>query len=152
MRGRWVAILLSVALAVGVVWQVQRSAERRLASRLLARVEAISLQLVAARQAPRQILQRNLRDLRRAEELDPVESGIPLALGSQYLLLNRPQAAEQAYRDALAVEPRPEIYLNLGKAQSLAGKDEEARQSFDKAVALDWQFEEQIPPSMSWKE
>ncbi len=148
MKGRWLAIVLSVSLALGVFWQVQRSAERRLASRLLARVEAISLQLVAAGQAPRQILQRNLRDLRRAEELDPVESGIPLALGSQYLLLSRPQAAEQAYLDALAVEPRPEIYLNLGKAQMLAGQEAEARESFDKAVVLDWHFEEQIPLSM----
>ncbi|MCB1058014.1 MAG: hypothetical protein KDD11_21140 [Acidobacteria bacterium] len=130
---------------VALVAQVRESLDRRLASRLLARAEAISIEVLSAGQAPRAVLSQNLRDLERARRLDPLEVGVPLALGSQYLLLRRPQEAEAAYRDALTVEPRPEIYLNLGKAQLLAGERSAADQSFHRAAVLDWHMREQIP-------
>lgn len=139
------ALVVAGLLLAALVAQVRESLDRRLASRLLARVEAISLEILSAGQAPRVLLAQNLRDLRRARELDPLEVGVPLALGSQYLLVRRPQEAEAAYLEALEVEPRPEIYLNLGKAQMLAGEDEKADESFRRAVLLDWHMADQVP-------
>ncbi len=128
-----------------LVWQVQDGRKRMAASRLLYRAEAISLEVMAAGTAPRAYLQQNLRDLRRAANLDPLEAAIPLALGSQFLLLDSPQAAQEAYLQALEIEPRPETYLNLGKAQFRSGQEEAARENFDRAIKLDWHFKSEIP-------
>ena len=92
------------------------------------------------------LLKGNLELLRRAGELDPAEIAIVVGRGSQYLLLRRPDAAIGAYRQALTLEPRPEIYLNLGRAQQMAGRNEEAQASFDEAVRLDPHLAPQVPP------
>ncbi len=144
--GAWVACAISLA---ALVWQVQTGLERMEASRLLYQAEGLSMELIAVGQAPRAFLRQNLRNLRRAAELDPLEAAIPLALGSQFLLLRSPQAAADAYRQALVIEPRPEIYLNLGKAQHMAGHSEEARQNFERAVGLDWHFEAEVPAALT---
>lgn len=145
---RLLAGALSAALALAALWQIDRGVERARASRLLSRVEALSLQALLTGQAPRPLMAQNLRDLGRAAELDPLEPGIPLARGSLYLLLGRPHEAWRAYERALEVEPRPEIYLNLGRAQALAGDHEAARESFRRAELLDWHLGEQIPPQL----
>lgn len=145
MSGRWLSWMLAVLFLVAAFWQHARGRDRLRASALLREAEAISLGLLTAGQAPRAYLQQNIRNLRLAADLDPLEVGVPLALGSQFLLLSSPQAAAEAYREALAVEPRPEIYLNLGKALYLAGRKEEARENFDRAVALDWHLEAEVP-------
>lgn len=148
MSGRWLSSILAVLLLVAGYWQLGRGRDRQRASALLYEVEAISLGLISAGQAPRAYLQQNIRNLRTAAELDPLEVGIPLALGSQFLLLRSNLAAADAYRHALTVEPRPEVYLNLGKALYLAGHRQEAGESFEKAVALDWHLEVEIPQDM----
>ncbi|MCB1035486.1 MAG: tetratricopeptide repeat protein [Acidobacteria bacterium] len=145
MKGRWLSFLLAALLLVAAIRQTVRGRERLKASALLYEVEAVSLSLLSAGQAPRVYLQQNIRNLRVASELDPLDVGIPLALGSQFLLLGSHQAAIDAYSEALALEPRPEIYLNLGKALYLSGHPEEARKNFDRAVALDWHLESEVP-------
>ncbi len=146
MNGRWCALTLSAAaLALGV-YAVTDGRGRMEASRALFRAEGISMGLIAKGQAPRAYLQQNIRDLRKAGDLDPLEPGIPLALGSQYLLLGSPQAAAEAYRESLAIEPRPETYLNLGKALRLAGDLEGSQIAFDQAVKLDWHLEAEVGP------
>lgn len=145
MSGRWLSFLLAAILFAGVFWQNSRGRQRQQASRLLYEAEGITLGLISAGQAPRAYLQQNIRNLRNAADLDPLEVGVPLALGSQFLLLNSPQAAAEAYREALEVEPRPEVYLNLGKALYLAGHQQEAQENFDRAVALDWHLEAEVP-------
>lgn len=138
----WILVVLSLA---ALAWQLQEGRNKLEASRLLYKVEGVSYSILATGQAPRQALAQNLRDLRRAAELDPLEVGVPLATGSQYLLMQSPNQAVEAYREALELEPRPEIYLNLGKALQLAGKPEEADEAFDKAVRLAPQLASEVP-------
>lgn len=145
MNRRWLCLPVLLILALALAARGYSGARRLEASRLLSRAETVSLGMVARGQAPRQLLAQNLRDLRLAAELDPLEVGIPLALGSQYLLLGRPEKAAESYREALALEPRPEIYLNLGKALRLSGQEQEANQCFDRAIRLDRNMRQQVP-------
>jgi Flp pilus assembly protein TadD len=87
----------------------------------------------------------NLSWLDRAAQLDPLEIGIPIARGSQYLLLRRPDEAIAAYREAAALEPRPEIDLNLGRALWMRGDKDAARQAFRRAVRLNPALRAEVP-------
>jgi hypothetical protein len=55
--------------------------------------------------------------------------------------------AIESYRAAAALEPRPEIYLNLGRAESAHNPDE-ARRDFALAVRLDSRLARVVPPLM----
>ena len=91
-------------------------------------------------------LRGNIARLRQAGQLDPLEIGIPIARGSQYYLLRQPQAAVEAYEEALRLEPRPEIYLNLGRALDLAGRRDEASRAFFLASRMDPRLLPEVPP------
>jgi O-antigen ligase len=132
-------------LVLGLAGQTARWHRRWTASGLLRQVELLSMAAASRGQAPAQLMERNLEALRRAAPLHPDEVGIPIARGTQYLFLGRPEAAIRAYEEALALEPRPEGYLNLGRAQWLAGRREEARRSFVTAVRLDPRLAAEIP-------
>jgi tetratricopeptide (TPR) repeat protein len=147
MRGRTLGGLLAVLLLLALAGQTVRWRDRLAASRLLANAEALTLG-VAAGQVPRALAD-NLEALRRAAALDPVQVGIPIARGSQYLLLGRAEPAEQAYLEALRLEPKSEIYLDLGRAQWLAGRREEALRNFELAVRLDPRLVRALPTGAS---
>jgi tetratricopeptide (TPR) repeat protein len=129
------------------VWGHGREAWRRLvASHQLAAVEGtvlgLSRQGLLTHRPPRdprvrQLLERSVVLLRRAEELDPVAVGIPVARGSLYSLLGRPEAAVRAYGEALELERRPEIYANVGRAHLREDDREAAQEAFRRAVRLD---------------
>jgi tetratricopeptide (TPR) repeat protein len=144
MKGSVLSALLIVLLALALAGQAVRWRDRMTASRLLSEVEALTL-AVASGQVPPQAIASNLRALRRAAPLDPTQVGIPIARGSQYYLLSRPEPAEQAYAEALRLEPRPEGYLGLGRAQWLAGRREEALRNFGLAVRLDPFLARELP-------
>jgi tetratricopeptide (TPR) repeat protein len=144
MKGGTLAALLTLLLALALAGQAVRWRARMTASRLLSDVEALTLGVAAGR-VPPQALGSNLQALRRAAPLDPVEVGIPIARGSQYYLLGRAEPAEQAYAEALRLEPRPEGYLDLGRAQWLAGRREEALRNFGLAVRLDPLLARELP-------
>ena len=146
MRGRTLAWVLAAALAVGFLAQLDRARDRISGSRILRQVELLSMQAAARGRAPRGILAVNLEALHRAGELYPVEIGVPVARASQHLLFGSPRAAAEGYRKALELEPRPEVYLNLGIAQVRAGETEEARRNLRLAVALDPRLSRQLPP------
>lgn len=147
MKGRWIAWGLAAALALALAGQTLRWRERLLASRLLRQAEVVSL-AVAAGRAPRHFLAGNLEVLRHAAALDPSEVGIPIARGSQHYLLGNPEAAIESYRQALALEPRAEIYLNLGRAEAMAGRTAEARRDFGTALRLDPNFAGEVPEDL----
>jgi tetratricopeptide (TPR) repeat protein len=149
MRGRTLAAILGVLLALATAGQTVRWHDRSTASRLLAEVEALSMQAALSGQVPAPLIASNLQALRRAAPLDPVEVGIPIARGSQYLLLSRAAPAIEAYQESLDLEPRAEGYLDLGRAQWLAGQTDEARRSFGLAVRLDPHFASLVPPGGS---
>ncbi|HWM94020.1 MAG TPA: tetratricopeptide repeat protein [Thermoanaerobaculia bacterium] len=141
----WIVVPL---LALALLAQTDRLRDRLTAGRMLRQVEMISLAAMARGQVPRGLFPANLELLRRASALDPAEVGIPVARGTQYLLLGNGASAASAYREALKMEPRPEIYLNLGRALATAGETEEARRNFRLALQLDPRLESEVPPDM----
>jgi tetratricopeptide (TPR) repeat protein len=144
MKGTALAALLTLLLALALVGQAVRWRDRMTASRALSTVEALTLG-VSSGQIPPQALATNLETLRRVAPLDPIEVGIPIARGSQYYLLGRAEPAEQAYLEALRLEPRPEAYLDLGRAQWLAGRRDEAERNFGLAVRLEPFLARELP-------
>lgn len=144
MRGRRLAAWALVALlAAALGWQVLRSQRLLRANLVLRQVEQLTV--AAAGRVPAALYWENIEEIERARRLDPADSRLPLALGGQYLLLGRPEEAIEAYREALAIEPRPEIYLNLGRAHVMAGDRKEARRSFRNAVLLDRTLRRLVP-------
>ena len=116
---RWLLVLVALAaLGFGSL----RGRDRWQASRTLSTVERISLQMIQSGKATVPALLANAKALERAERQDPANVAIILSRGSQYLLLNRPGSAIEIYEQALALEPRPEVYLNLGRAYWLLGR------------------------------
>lgn len=146
-RGSLLVWPVLALLVLSLAGQTARWHRRWTASGLLRQVELLSMAAASRGQAPAQLMERNLEALRRAAPLHPDEVGIPIARGTQYLFLGRPEAAIRAYEEALALEPRPEGYLNLGRAQWLAGRRDEARRSFVTAVRLDPGLAAEIPAS-----
>jgi Flp pilus assembly protein TadD len=114
--GRVLSWLLMALLAAALVGQTQLSRRRVDADRVLHQVEVVSVHMAGAGQRALPIFWANVKLLQRAEEEAPSDSRLLLAEGSQYLLLGRPEEAAATYQRALAVEARPEIYLNLGCA------------------------------------
>ncbi|HVR96942.1 MAG TPA: hypothetical protein VMW27_10025 [Thermoanaerobaculia bacterium] len=145
MKGRILVWPLVIALALALLAQTDRWRDRMLASRLLRQVEILSNQAIAAGRAPRGLMASNLEALRRAAALDPVEIGIPIARGSQFLLLGSPQSAIDSYREAERLEPRPETHMNLGRALLMTGEVEEARRQFALGVRLDPRLAAEVP-------
>jgi tetratricopeptide (TPR) repeat protein len=148
MNGRVLVWPLAAVLLLALAGQAVRWHARITAGRLLARVEALTLAAASQGSAPRGLLRANLDALRRAAALDPVEVGVPIARGSQYFVFGDPDMAVEAYRAALALEPRPEIYLNLGRAESAARRPEDARRDYGLALRLDPRFLLTVPPEM----
>lgn len=141
----WVVLPL---LLLALLAQTGRMRDRLLASRMLRQVELLSMAALARGEMPRGLVPANLELLRRAAALDPREVGVPIARGTQYLLVRNGSSAAAAYRDALELEPRPEIHLNLGRALALAGDLEEARRHFHTAVLLDPHLAPVVPPEL----
>lgn len=145
MKGKVLALPLVAVLALALVGQTLRWRHRMEASRVLRQVELVSMAAAVRGEAPPQLMSTNLEALRRIAPMNPLEVGIPIALGTQYLFLTRFDRAADAYQEAIRLEPRPEGYLNLGRAQWFAGRADEARQSFATAVRLDPRLESEVP-------
>jgi tetratricopeptide (TPR) repeat protein len=145
MNGRIVAVPLVLVLVLALAGQTVRWRERRTASRVLGSVERLTVPAYRAGRAD--LLRTNVELLRRAAEHDPLEVGIPIALGSQHFLLDQPQAAIDAYGAALRLEPRPETYLYLGRALDRAGRTAEAGEAFRLARRIDPRLLVQVPPA-----
>jgi tetratricopeptide (TPR) repeat protein len=146
MTGRQLFPFVLVPLLAALAWQSRRAHDRLEAGRLLAQVEARTVAAVQARHAPSTMFAQHLAWLDQAARLDPLEIGVPIARGTQFLLLRRPDEALAAYREAAALEPRPEIDLNIGRALLMRGSTEEARRAFARAVSLNPQLRTEVPP------
>jgi tetratricopeptide (TPR) repeat protein len=141
----WVVVLL---LTLALLAQTGRLRDRLTAGRILRQAELISMAMIARGERPRQYLSKNLEMLRRAAVLDPTQVGIPIARGTQYLLLGNGRSAAAAYGDALKLEPRPEVHLNLGRALVMAGEPEKAREQFRIALRLDPNLAQVVPAEL----
>ena len=146
--GRTLPWLLAGALAVGRVSHTGRARDRLRVSKRLRVGEAMSELMAQSGQASRPLVSRHFQILEDARRRDPAEVGVLVALGGQYALLGRTEPAIDAYRAALALEPRPEIWLNLGRMHLAAGREEEAREAFAKAVALAPHLRGHVPEAL----
>jgi tetratricopeptide (TPR) repeat protein len=142
-NGRLLAWPLLLVLALALAGQTIRWDDRLTANRALRGIEALTAAAVQVGRAD--VLRANIESLRRMEKRDPLEVGLPLARGSQHLLLRQGQAAISAYEEAVKLEPRPEIYLNLGRALALEGRTEDARQNFRIAMRLSPRLAPEVP-------
>jgi O-antigen ligase len=140
----WVVLAV---LAAALTGQTLRLVDRREGGRLLHQAEVISGAIEAGR-APITLVFRNLEALRRAAALDPVEVGIPIARGTQYLLLPHPDAgaALDAFAAADRLEPRPATLILEGRALLAAGRRAEADRRFSLALRLDPSLAPAVPP------
>ncbi len=146
MKGRALAVILTFLLIVATLGQALRWRDRMATSRLLGRVEALTLAAFRVDRVPVKLMAYNLQALHQAESMNPVEVGIPTARGTQYLFLGRPETAIGSYEAALALEPQSVGYFALGRAQWIAGQRDEARRSFATALRLDPSLAAELPP------
>jgi O-antigen ligase len=146
--GRILVWPVAFAVLLALAGQTDRWRDRLTASRTLRQVEVLTMAAASSGQAPRGLLPANLEALRQAAALDPLEVGIPIARGSIFYLLGSPQSALDAYRQAEALEPRPEIDLNIGRALLQSGQTEEARAAFRRAVRLAPHLAPVVPSGM----
>ena len=87
-------------------------------------------------------------ELKEADWQYPVDVSIPIARGSLYLITGRPERAVAAYERALAVEPRSEIYRNLGHAYLAMGDLRKARRVLRTAIELDHMLAPLLRPEL----
>ncbi len=143
MSGRVIVWPLVLVLGLALLAQTARWRDRSMASRTLRAVEVLTLE--AYRRQRSDVLRTNIDVLHQAQRRDPLEIGIPIARGSQHYLLGQTQAAIDAYEEALRLEPRPEIYLYLGRSLDLTGRTEEASRAFRLALRIDPRLLPQVP-------
>jgi Tfp pilus assembly protein PilF len=117
------------------------------AQRLLQAVESRTLAMIRSGNLQRPLLLSHVKALEDAKRLDPGEVAIRVAEGSEYFLLGDLTRARVAYEAALALEPRPEIYLNLGKVYLAAGELGRAQEQFARALKGDPHLKREVPAS-----
>ncbi|HVS13703.1 MAG TPA: tetratricopeptide repeat protein [Thermoanaerobaculia bacterium] len=153
MSGRRLLWVVAPLLAALVWWSSERAYDRLRASVVLQGAESQGARIAAqwSRLGPqaRPLVTAHLQALRAVRELAPADARVPLAIGSHYLLLENATSATEWYRRALAVEPRAEIYLNLGRAALLAGDRPAALEHFRTAIRLDRSFRRSLPPDVA---
>lgn len=135
MKGQHLAWVLVALLAVTTALAVWRAGQQWTANRILNAVERMTQ--ASQGRLPRGLARHHLKLLDRAAAADPAEVGIPLAQGTQYLVLDDTAAAIAAFEEALRFEPRSEIYLNLAQAHIQAGSYEEAEAALNRGLMLD---------------
>jgi tetratricopeptide (TPR) repeat protein len=142
---RWLGPTLVAALAIALVLECARARSLLLASHILGRSEALAEAMLASGTIDRQYLAAASKRLEHAATLAPGDARIPLALGSHYYLLGNGPEAVRWYRRALEVEPRPEIYLNLGRSLWVGGQREEGGELMRIAALLEPSLQAAIP-------
>ena len=83
--------------------------------------------------------------LRKASKLTPSSLGPVATLGDVYHVLGRLEAAADTYDRALALEPRPELYLNRGLVAFRLGDPVQGSTLFSNAFRLNPGLRDAVP-------
>lgn len=137
MSARLLATFLALLLGVGLVLQTRHALRVAAASRDLEIVERRTAAALAAGRVPQILVRDNLRKLDRVEAAMPAEVTVRMARGSQYLISGRPHAALRGYREALELEERAEVWLNVARAHGELGEAEAVHEAIAHALILD---------------
>lgn len=135
------ALVVATLLGTHLCW-VPLTCDRHVASYKVATMAAAT-----ARSTPAGVAQarRNLEGLLALERRCPPDVDLPMMAGASAMVLGRPEVAAAAYRRALAVEGRPEVYLALGLAQLAAHRQGEAIDSLTLAARFNPYILDQVP-------
>ena len=152
MKGRHLLLVLIPLLLTLLVVVGERGHERWRASIQLKEVEQLVARLEQEGHLRRQSSQRGVRRafgegvkrLRRAEELDPTEVGIPIARGGLYRYLDQPQSALAAFERARQIEPRAEVFAQIAHVQWELGERRLARRAALSATTLDRNLRKEV--------
>jgi len=136
----WLRRLGVVALLGATVVYGHRAARMLEADRRAAEVTRVA-ELVRAGQLRANALVPWVRALREASEMDPTSLRVLAARGDLFLLVGRDESAVEAYDEALALEPRAEVYFNRSLALEQLGRDREAALDRERALVLDPRLE-----------
>jgi len=110
------------------------------------RCNAESTELLRATSATTQITEdyqrvinarRNLERLRALVEHCPRQINVYTMVGANEQMIGRPAEAVDAYRQALAISPRPEVYMEIGNLLVELGRIDEAVDALSKAARYD---------------
>ena len=82
-------------------------------------------------------VRRNLQDLEPLRETCPTEVRVPMLMGANHEIAGRPEDALRSYREALAIEQRPEIYVAIAVQQIQTGRVDEAIDNYVTAARFD---------------
>lgn len=154
MSGKRLFWLVVPLLLVVLVFTVRQGFGRWMASFQLNQVENLVDRLDREGHLGRRESQRGVqlafgeavKRLRRAQELDPAEVGIPIARGGIHRLLDRHGAALEAFEAARELEPRPEVFAQLGHVYRAQGRAEEAQEAYASAILLDHTLARELRP------
>jgi tetratricopeptide (TPR) repeat protein len=136
---------LALVLATALVLQATDGWQRLQASRLVWQVQREAHEMARRGRVPAGLLAQSLEALRRARSLDPVSIEALAAHGDLLLLMGRLESAEATYREGLTLEPRSEIFFNLGLTLWALRREGEAVESFGRAVRVDPRLDRQLP-------
>lgn len=139
---RWI---LPALLAAVLLLQLVRALDLLRAQRLVWAVDARTATMIKNGALSPSHLHAHLKALTDARALDPAEVTIQVAIGSQSMLLGKYEEALTQYRDALELERRPEIYLNMGKCRQAQERMGDARRLYAMAVRLDPTLMQEVP-------
>jgi tetratricopeptide (TPR) repeat protein len=134
-RGWW-RIVAATFLGVTTLLGSHVGVERLRANRILRDTEDRASAMAASGRIEPGILASSVSRLQGARRGARDDERIPLAIGSHHLLLGDLESAEAWYQESLALAPRAETFLNLGRLHWLRGDVEQARNLFTKAVVL----------------
>jgi tetratricopeptide (TPR) repeat protein len=148
-RDRILRFAAPAILLAAFVLALREAGDILRAQRLVRAVEARTLLMMRSGQLQRPLLLAHVAALADAKRLDPAEVAARVATGSEYLLLGDYAKARAAYEEALALEPRPEIYLNLGKAWLGENEPARAREQFARALKGDPNLAREIPADLA---
>ena len=148
MKGRALAVVLTVLVAAALAGQTVRGWGRVKSTALLG---AVSRQMVAVQQvgrAPAPLVRATEVALAEARRLDPVAIEPRAFRGDLHLLLGRHADAAVAYDLAAAHEVRPEILLHHGLALWHLGQREEALTQIRRGLAVAPRLREGLPAAV----
>jgi tetratricopeptide (TPR) repeat protein len=144
-RKRWPALALTALLVLALLGQGVRGWHRLQSSVLVRFVQQQGMALGSAR-PPGGLVRAELQVLRQAHRRAPATIE-PLAFeGDLLLLAGRLDEAVAAYRRAVALEPRAEVFFNWGLALWSQGRVDEAVVQLRRGVALGPRFRGRVPP------
>jgi len=152
LSGRRLVWIVAPLLAAALVLQGVRAERLWRVSRIVAAVEQETAEMSLAGRVAKGKIEYHLQLLHEAERLVPSHVDVPVALGWQYMLTDRPEAAVRSFEEVLSIEPRPEIFANLVQAHMLNGDREAAAEAYRVALLLDPSLAEALRSFAALKE